>query len=145
MRSLLPKHLRDLFRKEEKSEPDESRRFSLNTQSNLELEPILNQPTAARAVQLEKERENLARWKSLTPREQEVTALLCMGQRNYQIAETLGIAFGTVKSHLENIFKKFNLRDRYAIRLALRDWDFPSWWRDRHLLPTPYPTISTDR
>ena len=96
-------------------------------------------------LQLEKERGNLACWKSLTPREQEVTALLCMGQRNYQIAETLGIAFGTVKSHLENIFKKFNLGDRHAIRLALRDWDFPTWWKDRHLLPAPYPTISTYR
>ena len=126
MRSLLPKHLRDLFRREAKSAQDESRRFSLDTKSNLEFRQTASQPPTARQPQFEKEQENLARWRSLTPREQEVTALLCMGQRNYQIAETLGIAFGTVKSHLENIFKKFNLRDRHAIRLALRD--FPTWW-----------------
>lgn len=145
MRSLLPKHLRDLFQKEEKREQDVSRRFALDTKSNLVLGQTASQLPKARQLHFEKERENLARWRSLTPREQEVTALLCMGQRNYQIAETLGIAFGTVKSHLENIFKKFNLRDRHAIRLALRDWDFPTWWKDRHLLPAPFPSISTYR
>src|SRR5258708_39809405 len=116
-----------------------------DTKASLEVGQTTTQQPPVHQYHIEKERENLARWQSLTPREQEVTALLCMGQRNCQIAETLGIAFGTVKSHLENIFKKFSLGDRHAIRLALRDWDFPTWWRDRHLLPTPYPTITTYR
>ena len=46
------------------------------------------------------------RWDALTEREQEVTALACMGYRNYEIAETLGIAYETVKTHLQNIFTK---------------------------------------
>jgi DNA-binding CsgD family transcriptional regulator len=85
------------------------------------------------------ERENIFHWNALSPREREVVALVCMGQRNYQIAETLGIAHGTVKSHLEKIFRKFNVNDRHAIRLALVEWDFASWWNVRHLLPAPLP------
>lgn len=139
MRSLVPKHLQDLLKKKENSGDDESRAFSLNTEFNPGLEPTPVELFTGFEQQLEKERENLSHWQSLSPREREVVAVVCMGLRNYQIAETLGIAQGTVKSHLENIFKKFNLRDRHAIRLALRDWDFPTWWKNRHLLPTPFP------
>ena len=139
MRSLLPKHLQDILKKKMENGDDESRAFSFNTKLNLEVEPTSVEFHTRYEQQLEKERENLSHWHALSPREKEVVALVCMDQRNYQIAETLGIAHGTVKSHLENIFKKFNLRDRHAIRLALRDWDFPTWWRDRYLLPTPLP------
>ena len=139
MRSLRTKHLQVLLKKKAKSSDDKSRAFSFNTESNLEVGPVSVEFHTRHEQQLTKERENLSHWHALSPREKEVVALVCMDQRNYQIAETLGIAHGTVKSHLENIFKKFNLRDRHAIRLALRDWDFPTWWRDRHLLPTPLP------
>jgi len=140
MRSLFPKHLQDLFKKKETSANDPSREYSFDTEFDLEVKETRVEFVLARQQQLEKERENLYIWQSLSPREKEVVALVCMDQRNYQIAETLGIAHGTVKSHLVNIFKKFNLRDRHAIRLALRDWDFPTWWKDRHLLPTPLPS-----
>jgi DNA-binding NarL/FixJ family response regulator len=69
-----------------------------------------------------------ARWDSLTEREQEVTALACMGCRNYEIAETLGISHETIKTHLQNVFTKFNIRNRNELRLALRDWRFEEWW-----------------
>jgi DNA-binding CsgD family transcriptional regulator len=140
MRSLLPKHLQDLFKKKETSATDPSREYSFDTEFDPDVKGTRGEPALAHLHPLEKERENLYHWQSLSPREKEVVALVCMNQRNYQIAETLGIAHGTVKSHLGNIFKKFNLRDRHAIRLALRDWDFPTWWQDRHLLPTPLPS-----
>lgn len=139
MRSLIPKHLQDLFKKEANHEEDSTRDFSFEAKSSLELQSIAVDELA-RYSQGMKERENLYHWQSLSPREKEVVALICMGQRNYQIAETLGIAHGTVKSHLENIFRKFDVRDRHAIRLALIDWDFPTWWRDRHMLPAPLPS-----
>src|SRR5512147_1554949 len=41
-----------------------------------------------------------SRWSSLSHREQQVVALLCLGYRNYEIAETLVVAPETVKSHL---------------------------------------------
>jgi DNA-binding CsgD family transcriptional regulator len=46
-------------------------------------------------------------WDSLSEREQEVLALVCLGQRNYEIAGVLGIAPETVKTHLQHIFRKF--------------------------------------
>ena len=72
------------------------------------------------------------RWDDLSEREQEVTALACMGYRNYEIAEALGISHETVKTHLQNIFTKFDIRSRKELRLALRDWRFDEWWDVHH-------------
>ena len=71
------------------------------------------------------------RWDALTEREQEVTALACMGYRNYEIAETLSISHETVKTHMQNIFNKFDIRNRNELRRALKDWQFQEWW-DSH-------------
>jgi DNA-binding NarL/FixJ family response regulator len=71
------------------------------------------------------------RWDSLTEREQEVIALACMGYRNYEIAKTLVISHETVKTHLQNIFNKFDIHSRRELRLALKDWDFADWWETR--------------
>jgi DNA-binding CsgD family transcriptional regulator len=68
------------------------------------------------------------RWSSLSHREQQVAALICLGYRNYEIAQTLGIAPETVKTHLQHIFDKFHLRASKELRLALKDWDFHDWW-----------------
>ena len=68
------------------------------------------------------------RWASLTHREQQVVALICLGYRNHEIAQTLVIAPETVKTHLQRIFDKFNLRSRKELRLALKDWEFREWW-----------------
>ena len=74
------------------------------------------------------------RWDSLTEREQEVTALACMGRRNYEIAETLSISHETVKTHLQNIFNKFEIRNRNELRRVLKDWQFQEWWDSRQPL-----------
>ena len=68
------------------------------------------------------------RWASLSQREQQVVALICLGHRNYEIANILGIAPETVKTHLQRIFDKFQLRSSKELRLALRDWNFRDWW-----------------
>jgi ATP/maltotriose-dependent transcriptional regulator MalT len=68
------------------------------------------------------------RWAALSHREQQVVALACLGYRNYEIAQTLGIAPETVKTHLQHIFDKFHLRGSRELRLALKDWDFRDWW-----------------
>ena len=69
-----------------------------------------------------------ARWASLSHREQQVVALLCLGHRNHEIARLLVIAPETVKTHLQRVFDKFNLRSRKELRLALKNWDFREWW-----------------
>ncbi len=53
----------------------------------------------------------------LTPREQEVAALVAKGMKNREIAEALGIATGTVKIHLMHIFEKTGIRDRFELAL----------------------------
>ena len=68
------------------------------------------------------------RWSSLSHREQQVIALICLGYRNHEIAKTLTIAPETVKTHLQRIFDKFDLRSSKELRLALKAWDFRDWW-----------------
>ena len=73
------------------------------------------------------------RWDSLSQREKQVVALVCLGSRNYEIAQTLGIAPETVKTHLQHVYDKLHLRSRKELRLALKDWDFQDWWEhNRH-------------
>jgi ATP/maltotriose-dependent transcriptional regulator MalT len=68
------------------------------------------------------------RWASLSHREQQVIALICLGYRNHEIAKILSIAPETVKTHLQRIFDKFDLRSSKALRVALKDWNFRDWW-----------------
>jgi len=57
----------------------------------------------------------------LTPREIEVLNLLAQGKTNRQIARELGVALGTVKSHVNNILTKMGAEDRtQAATLAIK-------------------------
>jgi DNA-binding NarL/FixJ family response regulator len=49
---------------------------------------------------------------ALTRREQQVVALVCEGHPNKFIAGALGITEGSVKQHLNRIYKKFGGRKR---------------------------------
>ena len=71
--------------------------------------------------------ENLARWRALTPREQQVAALICMNLTGRQIAARLSISPETVKTHTRNLLSKFDLRTRTELRAVLADWDFRAW------------------
>jgi DNA-binding NarL/FixJ family response regulator len=69
----------------------------------------------------------------LTPREVEVAALVSKGMKNREIAESLGIATGTVKIHLMHIFEKTGIRDRFELALrGLRN----ATEKDRGAVPT---------
>ena len=71
-------------------------------------------------------------WFSLTVRERQITALVCMGYRNHDIATMLGVEYTTIQTHLQNIFRKFNLRSRKEIRAALVSWPAEEWWKYHH-------------
>lgn len=71
--------------------------------------------------------ENRRRWLLLTPRQQQVVALFCLGRSTRQIAGRLVVSHETVKTHLRNALIKFDLPDRTALRRALADWDFSGW------------------
>ena len=65
-------------------------------------------------------------WDSLSQREQQVTALTCLGYRSYEIADMLGISYETVRTHSKHIYVKFGL-NRKELRQALKNWDFQEW------------------
>lgn len=97
-------------------------------QQNRAEEEVIADFTKAGLNQLWTQNELEERWSSLSHREQQVVALICLGYRNYQIAEMLVIAPETVKKHLQHIFDKFNLRSSKELRLTLKHWDFHEWW-----------------
>ncbi len=53
--------------------------------------------------------------KPLTPREQDVLALLGEGLSNKEIADRLHISLYTVKNHVGSIIKKLNISNRYQV------------------------------
>jgi len=64
----------------------------------------------------------------LTARESEIVRCVANGLRNAQVAEHLSISESTVKTHLNKIFQKLDIRDRmglthYAIRIGLVSLD----------------------
>jgi DNA-binding NarL/FixJ family response regulator len=50
----------------------------------------------------------------LTSREREVLSLIGQGHTNAEIARQLFVGEGTVKTHINHVFTKLNLRDRAA-------------------------------
>lgn len=67
------------------------------------------------------------RWHSLSQREQQVTAFVCLGYTNNEIAAKLGISHTTIKTHVRNILVKYQLHGKGELRIALQDWDFREW------------------
>jgi DNA-binding CsgD family transcriptional regulator len=57
----------------------------------------------------------------LTDREREVLMLVREGKTNSQIARELWIAHGTVRTHLEHIYRKLGVQSRTAALARLRD------------------------
>lgn len=59
----------------------------------------------------------------LSEREREVLALIAAGKTNREIAETLFIAYGTVKNHVTSILSKLGVNDRTQAALKGKDLD----------------------
>jgi DNA-binding NarL/FixJ family response regulator len=71
--------------------------------------------------------DGLADWQLLTPREQDVAALACLGYTSRQIAQRLVVSPETVKSHVRNILAKFGAPNRADLRRRLEQIDFSAW------------------
>ena len=80
------------------------------------------------AARLRKTAESVPRrWKSLTPREQQVVRLVCRKLSNAEIAERLGISPDTVKAHLQNAKNKLDIHSKDLLQRALAGFDFGQW------------------
>jgi ATP/maltotriose-dependent transcriptional regulator MalT len=135
--SLLKRLMQYLSQKQ--AEPEETRVFLQDEELIAVIKDVARQQSRAEADviadftkvginQFLTQNEMEAHWASLSHRERQVVALICLGYRNYEIANTLTIAPQTVKTHLQTIFHKFNLRSSKELRLALKNWDFRDWW-----------------
>jgi two-component system nitrate/nitrite response regulator NarL len=56
----------------------------------------------------------------LSPRELDVALLVTRGISNKEVARALGVAEGTVKIHLNSVFRKLGATNRYALLLQTR-------------------------
>jgi DNA-binding NarL/FixJ family response regulator len=57
----------------------------------------------------------------LTPREREILGLVAAGRTNAEIAERLCVSPGTVRRHLENVFRKLGVHTRTAAAAFVRE------------------------
>ncbi len=57
----------------------------------------------------------------LSKRESEVLELMVKGMSNKEIADSLYLSIHTVKTHMQNIFKKFNAKNRTELSYKLRN------------------------
>ena len=100
---------------------------NLAEQENRPKEAVAADLLAFALVQRGAAETKLRRWQELSPREREVTALLCLSYTHSQIARRLSISTPTVKTHVRNILRKFGLTRRSDLRLVLAEWDFSAW------------------
>jgi len=67
------------------------------------------------------------KWESLSPREQQVAALACLGYTNREIGERLHISPETAKVRLQRACTKFGLNTRSQLSMLLEEWDFSAF------------------
>jgi DNA-binding CsgD family transcriptional regulator len=111
-------------------EINESMRVTLATLAKHEGRPeheLIPDLLAAGLTQYRSIDELWPRWESLSPREQDVAALTCLGLTNRQIAARLSLSPETIKTHVRNILFKFGVNSKAELRHSLASWDFSGW------------------
>jgi DNA-binding NarL/FixJ family response regulator len=77
---------------------------------------------ARKTVELESNMEFLHRWETLTPREQQVTVLICGGLTNQQMAVRLKLSPATIKVYVRQALGKLGFHSKRELRIALEGW-----------------------
>jgi DNA-binding CsgD family transcriptional regulator len=120
--------------------PSESRKYTLDVSlqpmldslaGHEQLSPdevasgLVNEALSRRQV----DAELLRKWESLSLRQQQVAALICLGYTNRQISAKLGISIATVHTHSGHIQDVFDVNSKSDLRRLLAVWDFKDWDR----------------
>ena len=56
----------------------------------------------------------------LSPRESEISQLICAGKQNKEIAYLTGLSVHTIENHLKRIYRKFHIHNRAALVAKLQ-------------------------
>ena len=66
-------------------------------------------------------------WETLSQREQEITALTCLGYTNRQMAARLRLSPATVKGYVRQALVKWHAHSKDELQMLLISWDFSEW------------------
>jgi len=112
--------LRNLFRRSEDNDsPVEERVYEIAEEHGISTDAVLTMASIA----ADEYNEKMARWRSLTLREQDVAVLIFRGYTNREIAERLNISITTVKTHIRKILMKFDLNSKNQFRQYFDGWN----------------------
>jgi DNA-binding CsgD family transcriptional regulator len=64
------------------------------------------------------------RWRSLSPREQQIAMMICHNYTTGEIADQLMLSANTVRTHVRRVMLKFDVHSRGELRLLLSDFEF---------------------
>ena len=111
-------------------ELDEPLQAALQERADREQRPLKQvqaELLAAGLAQLQSSDGLKQRWETLSRREQEVTALTCLGYTNRQMAARLQLSPTTVKGYVQKAMVKWHARGKDELRMLLEQWDFSEW------------------
>ena len=117
----LPDALRRLFQRKQPLESGvEDKVYEIAAEHGISTEAVLTMASLA----AEEYNYKIKKWRLLTPREQEIATLICASNTNGEIARRLNISIATVKTHIRNILRKFNLNGKEQLRQYFEGWEF---------------------
>ena len=66
-------------------------------------------------------------WETLSGREQDIIAYICLQYNDRQMATKMEISANTVNWYVRKILEKFNFHSEAEIQIKFSGWDFGNW------------------